>query len=109
MLNMYFSVLNCSSGFPEVAAIKLIPFRVLGNIETAVNQCIDEFDKWSASYSGSAPFHVHRQELIEMAAMIESPDDVKSLGVNFRQDGRLIQRILSVSVRSGDDLPTRRY
>lgn len=109
MLNMYFSVMNCSTGFPEVAAIKLIPFRELGTIDQAVNECIDAFDKFSDAYSGTAPFAEHKQALIEMAAQIQHKEQIISGTVSFRRDtGKLVQRILSVSVRTGTDLPTKR-
>ena len=110
MMNMFFSVMNCSSGFPEVAAIKMIPFRELGTVEEAVNKCIDEFDSFASRYSGTSPFHEHHKALIEMAAQIQNKEQIVSSTCSFRRDdGKLVQRILSVSVRSGDDLPTRRY
>lgn len=110
MMNMYFSVLNCSTGFPEVAAIKLIPFRDLGDLEKAVNECIDQFDAFANKYSSSAPFHEHHDDLMQLAARIEHRDQIVSSTASFRrEDGKLVQRILSVSVRAGEDLPTRRY
>lgn len=108
MLNMYFSVLNCSRGFPEVAAIKLIPFRLLGDMEAAVNECIDQFDAFADRYSGSAPFAEHKAELIEMAARISREDQIVSSTASFRrEDKSLVQRVLTVSVLHGTDLPTR--
>lgn len=78
MLHVYVSISDISKGFPQVVGQHLLQCRQIGNLEEALNTCIDDFDAYADRRPEESLFRVHKDAVLTEMAAIQTIDDFRS-------------------------------
>lgn len=96
MLTVNLSIADTKAGFLSVQCIHRVRFPKVGDFDTALNACIDEFDEWADKRPESNLFRVHKSVILETMASLSSPEDLETVMVDYTNPLHKTKHLIAV-------------